>query len=84
MCEINKISFIQETSFNMYNLHNSQIMLTHINISYTLQTLCYACMHTHARWLRCMGGKDFSGYDGRSLPPICLFVYMILTTKNKK
>ena len=30
MCEINKISFILETSFNMYNLHNSQIMLTHI------------------------------------------------------
>ena len=40
-------------------------------------------MHTRARWFRCMGGKDFSGYDGRPLPPICLFVYMILTTKNK-
>ena len=30
MCEINKISFFQETSFSMYNLQNSQIMLTHI------------------------------------------------------
>ena len=47
MCEINKISFFQETSFNMYNLQNSQIMLTrtHINI-YFINTLL--CLHAHA------------------------------------
>lgn len=50
MCEINKISFIQETSFNMYNLHNSQIMLTH--------TLTYHILYKHFAMLACTRMRD--------------------------
>lgn len=53
MCEINKISFIQETSFNMYNLHNSQIMLIH--------TLTYHILYKHFAMLACTRVRDGLG-----------------------
>lgn len=53
MCEINKIFFFQETSFNMYNLHNSQIMLTH--------TLTYHILYKHFVMLACTRMRDGLG-----------------------
>lgn len=52
MCEINKISFFQETSFNMYNLQNSQIMLTHAH------TLIYHILYKHFAVLACTRVRD--------------------------
>ena len=52
MCEINKIFFFQETSFNMYNLQNSQIMLTHAH------TLTYHILYKHFAVLACTRVRD--------------------------
>lgn len=57
MCEINKISFFQETSFNMYNLQNSQIMLTHAHT----HTLIYHILYKHFAVLACTRVRDGLG-----------------------